>query len=480
MAFRRTGLLLVLGAAAAMPRPTLAVTRELSDVPSFGLTFQRSVLNQLTYDTYRTPFDELQSRPYNLLFGNIARTANFGAWPGQQGRYTRYVDGLIGNNGAANVDNNADAIQGTMIRRETGTSAWGLTAAILAGTGRKDGTTAGSTFKDSNDLKALDLRGGAGFQLDDSSVLGASLRAVRATHDKTDTNFEPGVGGFTGVDTFAQLGVTADIGVRQFLGPLSSWELQTTVGYGSAKQDTSSRNVDGTGALTDTFVSANDDIKDFSFAVTGGYNRLHRERLGETEYRGGLARAQRKLGNSDLAYTEALGVTTADLTLLSQKPVTTTSAFASARSIFQAGETELFVGARLDFGLSGGSSSTVDTVGTIVNEKIADSRLGLGVTLGIRQPLYRDKLRIIVSGHGDLVSDKTQTIFDANSATDRSTLTAAQYAVGLEAVLANVTLDLAWLAGEEAAVVPVPIGLPSGSRRTVQLDKLVLSAAVSW
>jgi hypothetical protein len=59
-------------------------------------------------------------------------------------------------------------------------------------------------------------------------------------------------------------------------------------------------------------------------------------------------------------------------------------------------------------------------------------------------------------------------------------LTATQYAVGLETVLANVTLDLAWLTGEEAAVVPVPIGLPSGSRKTVQLDKLVLSAAVSW
>ena len=84
-------------------RPAHAVTRDLADVPTFTLTFGRSVLNQLTYDTYRTPFDELQTRPYNLLFANIARQPNFGAWPGQQGSYARYVDALIGNNGAANV-----------------------------------------------------------------------------------------------------------------------------------------------------------------------------------------------------------------------------------------------------------------------------------------------------------------------------------------------------------------------------------------
>jgi hypothetical protein len=94
--------------------------------------------------------------------------------------------------------------------------------------------------------------------------------------------------------------------------------------------------------------------------------------------------------------------------------------------------------------------------------------------------LFRDKLRIIVSGHGDLIGGKTGTSFDTGSTEDRGTLTATQYAVGLEAVLANVTLDLAWLAGEEAAVIPVPIGLPSGSRRIVQLDRLVFSAAVSW
>ena len=50
----------------------------------------------------------------------------------------------------------------------------------------------------------------------------------------------------------------------------------------------------------------------------------------------------------------------------------------------------------------------------------------------------------------------------------------------IEGVLANVTFDLAWLLGEEAPVVPVNIGLPEGSRRSIELDRLVFSAAVSW
>jgi len=307
----------------------------------------------------------------------------------------------------------------------------------------------------------------------------SAFRPLLAGHDNTDSNFEPGVGGFNGVENFEELGVTADVGVRQFLTQTSSWELNATLGYGDSTQDVSSDSIDGTGAVTDTFVAVNYDINDLSLAVTGSYNQLRKEGLGEMEYRGGLSFSQRQLGNSDLSYTTTGGVTTPDLTLLSEDPVTTTAVFASARSIFQAGETEVFMGARLDYAMSDGSS-TSDAAGTIVNESIDDSVTALGLTLGIRQPLFRDKLRIIVSGHGDLLAGKTGTSFDTGSTEDRSTLTVTQYAVGLEAVLANVTLDLAWLAGEEASVVPVPIGLPSGSRRTVQLDRLVFSAAVSW
>ena len=470
---------IVLGASVAAPQLARAVTRELAAAPTFTLTFGRSVLNQLTFDTYRTPFDELQTRPYNLLFANIARQPNFGAWPGQQGSYARYVDGLIGNNGAANVDNAADAIEGTMIRRETGTIAWGLSAAVLAGTLKSDDTSAGSTFSDNDDLKAFDIRGGAAFQLDNSFVLGAGLRTVLATHDADDSNFEPGVGGFNGNDDFEQLALTAEVGVRQFLTPTSSWEVSTDLVFGSATKDVFSESLDATGVITDKFVSTNYDIGDLGISVAGGYNRLRAEGLGEMEYRGGVTYSRRELGNSDLAYTQSGGVTTPDVTLLSQSPVTTMGVFASARSIFEAGETEVFLGARLGYDATDGSAQT-DAAGTIVNESIDDSVLGLGLTLGLRQSLFRDKLRIIVSGHGDFLSAKTKTSFDVGSEEDHATLTAAQYAVGLEVVLANVVLDLAWLTGDEATVDPVPIGIPPGSRRTVQLDKLVLSAAVSW
>jgi len=479
MRLRLRWIALLVGVSALAPQRTSALTRDLASVPTFNLTFGRSVLNQLSYDTYRTPFDELQTRPYNMLFANIARQPNFGAWPGQQGSYARYVDGLIGNNGAANVDNDADAISGTMIRRETGTLAWGISPAILAGTLKSDDTAGASTFSDANDLKAFDVRGGAAFQLSNNTVLGAGLRAVLATRDATDANFEPGVGGFNGADTFEQLGLTADVGFRRFLTPTSSWELETIAGFASSNQDVFSESLDDTGVVTDRFVSTNYDINDLSVGVAGGYNRLRSEGLGETEFRGGLSFSQRKLANSDLASTETAGVTTPDLTLLSQKPVTTTGLFGSARSIFQAGETEVFLGARLGYDVTSGSDQT-DAAGTIVNEKIDDSLLGLGLTLGLRQPVFHDKLRIIVSGHGDLLSVKTETTFDAGSERDHQTLTVAQYAVGLETVLANVTLDFVWLTGEEATVSPVPIGIPSGSRRTVQLDRLVLSAAVSW
>jgi len=475
----RGGIVPILVVLAAATGSALAVTRDVAAVPTFTLTFGRSVLNQLTFDTYRTPFDELQTRPYNLLFANIARQPNFGAWPGQQGSYARYVDGLIGNNGASNVANDADAIEGSMIRRETGTIAWGLSAALLAGTIESNDTAGTATFSDSNDLKAFDVRGAAAFQLNNEFVLGAGLRTVLATHDNTDSNFEPGVGGFNGAENFQQIGVTADVGVRQFLTQTSSWELTSVLGYGSSTQDVYSESLDDTGALTDKFVSTNYDINDFGVAFSGGYNQLRKEGLGEMEYRGGLTYSQRKLGNSNLAYSESGGVTTPDTTLLSQDPVTTTGLFASARSIFQAGETEMFLGARLGYDMASGKSQT-DVTGTIFSESIDDSTLGLGLTLGLRQPLMKDKLRIIVSGHGDFLSVKTATTFDGGSTDDKLTLTVAQYAVGLEAVLANVTLDFAWLTGEEAVVPTVPIGIPPGSRTTVQLDKLVLSAAVSW
>ena len=459
--------------------PASAVTRDIAEVPTLHLTFGESVLSQLTYETYRSPFDELQSRPFNLLHANIRRHPNLGPWPGQEGGYARYVDALIGNNGAANVDNNADSIQGTMIRRETARLAWGLSAAILNGTIESRDASDTSTFADKDGLTGVDLRGGAALQLSDTRTLGMGLRLGVAKSEVTADSFEQGVGGFSGKRTFDQTGITADVGLRQFVGRLASWDARVALGFGSSTQDESSDSLDGAGAVTGRFVSMNDDLRDLSFNASGGYNRLRQDALGETEYRGGLVYSRRELTNSDLSYTVTGGIATPGLTLLGQKPVARMEAFGSARTIFQAGETEMFAGARLAYAKVDGSTR-VDAAGTVVNEAIDDSEGRLTVVLGLRQPILKDRLRIVVSGRGDLVRFETATTFDAGSTSDTSSLTAAQYAVGLEAALSNVTLDLAWLAGEEASVVPVPVGIPSGSRRSVQLDRLVFSAAVSW
>ncbi|HZN54141.1 MAG TPA: hypothetical protein VFB67_02360 [Candidatus Polarisedimenticolaceae bacterium] len=465
--------------AALAPSAARATTRELAEVPRFRLTFGQSVLNQLTYETYRTPFDELQTRPYNLLFSGIARRANLTPWPGQEGGYARYVDALIGNNAAANIDNDADAIGGSMIRRESGSVAWGLSAAFLTGSTTSDDANGTVTFSDENDLTGLDLRGGAAFQLGESRVLGTGVQAIFADRSITERSFEPGVGGFFGSDTFEQLSLSGDVGLRTFLAEDASWDIQVIAGLTSDDSESRSDTIDDTGVVTDRFVSANLQIDDLTAGVTGGYNRLRKERPGETEYRGGLLFTRRELGNSDLAYTQSGGVTTPDTTLVGQDPITTKELFGSARTVFQAGETEMFAGARLGYRIVDGATQ-VDAAGTLVSEAIDDSEARLTLVLGIRQPILRDRLRIVVSGRGDLSSAKTETTFDTGSDSDRASHSDAQYAIGLEGVLANVTLDLAWLAGEEAAVVPVPIGVPSGSRRSVQLDRLVFSAAVSW
>lgn len=456
-----------------------AVTREIAGFSPARLTFGRSVLNQLTYETYRNPFDELQDRPHNLLFANIGRHANLSPWPGQEGDYARYVDALIGNNGAANVDNDADAIQGSMIRRETGAIAWGLSAAVLAGRNGSDDVSGAATFEDDDDLLGIDLRGGVAWRMSEARVLGGGVRLVQVSREVRERSFEPGTGGFNGVDEFDQFGLAFDAGLRTFLDRTSSWEIQAVAGFGSAGQDTWSETIDDLGVVTDRFVTQNYDLDDVSVGAYGGYNRLHADRPGEIEFRGGLEWSQRELGNDDLSYAESGGVVTPSLTLTGQDAVTTTRLFGTAKTVFQAGETELFAGARLAWQAVGGTTA-VDAAGTPVTEEVDDSRVELGVTLGVRQPLFRDKLRLIVSGRGDVARDETATIFDASEERDSATLSTAQYAIGLEGVLANVTFDLAWVFGEEIAVTPPALGVPSGSRRTVELDRVVFSAAVAW
>jgi hypothetical protein len=124
---------LVAAAAMLLPGVSLALTRELAELQPASLSFDRSVLNQVSFDIYRDPFDELQTRPYNLLFSNIGRHSNLSPWPDQEGNYTRYLNALIGNNGRSNIDNDADAIQGSFGMRQTDTIAWGVSAAFLGG-----------------------------------------------------------------------------------------------------------------------------------------------------------------------------------------------------------------------------------------------------------------------------------------------------------------------------------------------------------
>ena len=137
---------LVAAAAMLLPGVSLALTRELADLRPASLTFDRSVLNQVSFDIYRDPFDELQTRPYNLLFSNIGRHANLSPWPDQEGNYARYLNALIGNNGRSNIDNDADAIQGSFGMRQTDTIAWGVSAAFLGGNLGDDSSNVTTTF----------------------------------------------------------------------------------------------------------------------------------------------------------------------------------------------------------------------------------------------------------------------------------------------------------------------------------------------
>lgn len=478
--YRKTWMLAAMGLfAVLLPASGGAVTRDLAELRPPRLTFDESILNQLSYGTYRDPYDELQTRPYNLLFANIGRHPNLSPWEGQEGLYSRYLNALIGNNGAANVDNDADAISGSLIRRERPRFAWGVSGSFLAGTDGSADTNGASSFSDTDELVGFDVRGAAALQISESRVLGFGAKIVQASHEVVDSSFEQGVGGFFGADEFSQIHLRFDAGMRTFITSDSSWEVQGVVGFGQAEQDTFSDTIDDTGTVTDRFVVTRYDIMDLSVGFYGGYNKLKTDGLGETEFRGGVEYLARELDNSDLSFLNNSGAITPNLTLLAQDTVTTTSLVFTAKSIFQAGETEMFTAADLAYAVTDGSTQ-VDAAGLIVNEAVDDTLLGVGVTIGLRQPLVGDKLRFIVSGRADFVDRDEATIFDTSSSADDGSISTAQYALGLEGVLANVVFDLAWLNGDEAPVTPVSLGLPAGSRRSVEVDRLIFSAAVSW
>jgi hypothetical protein len=464
---------------ALAPGTGRATTRELAEFQHSRLIFDRSVLNQLTYGLYREPFDELQSRPYNLLFTNIGRHPNLSPWQGQEGSYTRYFNALIGNNGSANVGNDADAVSGTLIRREAVAWTWGGAAAFLTGSDGSDDGNATSTFSSADDLNGYELRGAASRQLSDRRVLGFGFRATQATSEVTDNSFEQGTGGYLGLREYDQMDLAFDAGLREFRSPLASWEVRVLAGLGSATQTDSSRDLDVDGNETGSFTDTNYEIDDVRLGIEGGYNRLKRDRIGETEFRGGIERSQRELANSDLSFSSSGGTMTPLVSLIGQDPITSTRLYASAKSIFQAGETEMFAGAELGYGMVEGATQ-VDASGTIVTESIEDTIAQLGLTVGLRQPVFRDRLRFIVSGRADVADEDRLTSFGTGSDGTSASNSTAQYAIGLEGALVNVTFDVAWLLGEEAPTTPVTLGVPAGSRRSVDLDRLVFSAAVSW
>ena len=51
----------------------------------------------------------------------------------------------------------------------------------------------------------------------------------------------------------------------------------------------------------------------------------------------------------------------------------------------------------------------MDAAGVIVNEAIDDTQMAVGMTLGLRQPLFQDKLRVIVSGRADYLDLERNT-----------------------------------------------------------------------
>jgi len=462
-----------------LPGIAPAVTRDVSELQPSTLTFRRSVLNQVSYGTYRVPFDELQTRPYNLIFTNIGRHSTISPWQGQEGAYRRYVDALIGNNGASNVDNDADSLQGSLIQRQSDAIAWGLSVAFLAGTSGSDDLTGSTTFTEADDLSGVDLRGSAAFQLSERNVLGVGVRVNQASSELSESNFEPGVGGSFLSDTFDQLGASLDAGLRHFINSRSSWEVRLVAGYGMFEQTALSEALDDTGIVTSRFVVNDYDVGQQSVGISAGYNKLRRDGRGETQFRAGLARSQRELDNTDLSFVDVSGTVAPLVTLLAQDPIVTSRLDLSARSVFQAGHTEMFVGAQLGYGMTSGFTQ-VDAGGFVEDEEIDDTGGNLGLVLGLRQPVFRGKLRFFVSGRADLLTGETKTTFSTSVDGDDFSQTVAQYAVGIEGVLANVTFDLAWLAGQEQPPVSVPIGIPEGSRRIVELNRLVVSAAVSW
>lgn len=458
-----------------VPGGASATTRDISDLQTTELTLHQSVISELSGQLLQDPYDEFLRRPYNLSFVNLERNANLSPWPGQDGEQKQYVDALIGNNANTNVRNGSDVLQGTYIRQSMQRLAWGVSAAYLADDVSNTDAVATSSFADGEELTGYDARVAAGLRVSDRARIGAGLSAFDRRDEVTDSSFSQGVGGFFSLQDLQQSGMAADVGLRHFISESTSWNVQLAFGTGETNLDDFSETLDGGGAVTSRFVVTQYAVDDTYVEITGGLNRRHADDRGEMQFRVGYRMAEHELANTDLSFTETGGAIAPSLELLSQTPVGRDTIFAEASTLFIRGWTQIFAGAQLEIAQVDGSTE-VDSLGTVVLESIDDTDNRLSLIMGLRQPLWNEKFRLVAHARADAFDSSQDTIIDLNSSGSEFRQTTTSYAIGIETVLSNMTFDLAWLSGE----TPAPGGSTAASRQVIDIDRLVISAAFGW
>lgn len=471
----RIGIIAIGIVALCLPVSLQAVTREIADLQAQPITIRQSVISQLSAGILSDPYDEFLRRPYNLMFANIERYPNLSPWPGQEGEQSRYVDFLIGNNGNSNVRAGADTLQGTYIGQGMERIAWGVSAAYLS----NDRTTTNSStdvlFTDGDQLTGFDLRFGIGIEITDSIVLGAGLGAFDRGDEIRDSSFEDGVGGFNSLQEDSSNGFEGDVGLRLFTGEYSSWEFRLAGGSGKTTIDDYSEFLDDAGSVTSRFVVKDYDVSDLYGELSAGYNHRFPEENGEWRARLGVRSSSHEIDNTDLRYSDDGAAVTPELILLDQSPVSETEVFASADTLFLRGWTQIFAGARVSVADVSGSSRS-DALGTVVDESVDDSRSQVGLIMGLRQPLWNERFRLIARARADWLNSSRKTTVAGNGTEIERTQTTTNFAIGIETVLNNMVFDLAWLFGAEP-----DFSAPDGAtRQLIALDRLVISATFGW
>ena len=472
---RRWVFLVLAGAAIAGSSRVRATTRDIADLTRTPLTVRQSVLGELTSGVLADPYDEFLGRPFNLSFVNLDRHPNLSPWSGQEGDQDRYVDFLIGNNGSSNVRNGADTLQGTYIAQAMDKLSWGVSAAFLADDVENADAAAQSSFSDAEMLEGFDARFGLSWRISDRIVLGGGLSGFDRSDSVEDRSFEQTIGGIFSLQERAEQGLNVDAGFRWFTGETTSWSGGLAFGLGTTEIDDFSESLDGTGAVTGRIVVADYDVDDRFLELSGGYNKRYLEGRGEMQVRGGVRSTEHELTTTDLSWIDDGLTITPTLVLLGQDPVNETEVFASAETLFLRGWTQIFGGARLALSQTDGSTQ-VDSAGTIVDESIDDSRTALSLVMGLRQPLWNEKFRLLARARADWVDESVETDFTVASTGTDTTRTGTSFAIGVETVLHNMAFDLAWLFGGD----PGPGGASEPGRQTIDLDRLVISATFGW